>query len=403
MALTFRRWIAFATIGAAMVWLALFHVRATRSTARATGTDWYGDTSAATLAGRAMTQAADRLRLLQIRDSVMRDPRVRRSDALTVLVSEAYGAEVGPRLDSLVRERWIQAGSPAAVRTVVAAVLDSSTIVAGGVRPKATSGTSIVVFVPDSSSGTCLAILRIADPIVAQSSRSSRRDLFAPETAGALLGPCLYYASFGIPGASVARWLRDGAWRAAGVTNWTAPPPPLASKGGMLLSNVPLINGVTVPVFEYEARAWTSTVGLECLAGQPGRCSDAILRSSSIATDSSWRRAVVSVYGANIIQFMPRRRSVLGPSEVWLLSEMVRTVGKDRFGSFWRSSEPLPDAFRSATGQTLDAWVHDWAVNMYGPLPTGPGLGGSGVIVGAVILIAGLTAAAAIARARRVS
>jgi hypothetical protein len=82
---------------------------------------------------------------------------------------------------------------------------------------------------------------------------------------------------------------------------------------------------------------------------------------------------------------------------------MVRTLGKDRFAAFWRSSEPVADAFRTASNQSLDAWVHDWAVRTYGPLAVGPGLYGSEILFGLLTLLVAVSATAAIARGRRVA
>jgi hypothetical protein len=82
---------------------------------------------------------------------------------------------------------------------------------------------------------------------------------------------------------------------------------------------------------------------------------------------------------------------------------MVRTLGKDRFTSFWRSNETVPDAFRAATNESLDSWVHDWAVRMYGPIAAGPGLDIGNVIYGILLLLAGVAVALRVARLRRVS
>src|SRR5258708_3501416 len=78
----------------------------------------------AALAGVEMNRATDRLRLLQIRDSLTRAPSTG-SDGLVVMIDRAYGDSTTQALQTLVRERWKRAGAPSKVPVVIAAVLDS--------------------------------------------------------------------------------------------------------------------------------------------------------------------------------------------------------------------------------------------------------------------------------------
>ena len=213
----------------------------------------------------------------------------------------------------------------------------------------------------------------------------------------------MYYGVFGKPGPYVAEWLRNGGWRLSHVTDWQAPPPSLAGSAWMAYAR--RVSGyANVPAFVYQPRLWTTTTGLACLAGEPGSCVATLVPRARVDADTLWRRRVVSALGANEMVFrLPRGRSPLGPSEGWLLSEMVRTLGKERFGAFWRSDRPLEDAFRGATSQSLDGWVHDWSVRTYGPFATGPGLSTADALFGVVLTVIALVGAMGIARARRVS
>lgn len=399
MAMTLPRWIVATALGAAAVWLFLFHTRAARTAQPAPSVEAQVSSSSAALAGAAMTRATDRLRLLQIRDSILRDPATRVPGSPVVLISAAYEPAIAHQLDSLIRERWTAAGAGGGARTVIAAVVDTATVVAGGLRPRTANATSITAFLPDSSA-PCVSILRVPTTFDRRTPAGFRRDLVAPETIGALLGPCLYYATFGAPGPSVSRWLADGGWRLSHVTDWRSPPPPLVS----VRFFEPRFAVNDAPALVYDARQWTTMGGLACLAGEAGRCMSSLQPRPRDAADTSWRRRVVSSLGADERVFrFPRGRSGLGPQEGWLLSEMVRTLGKERFAAFWRSNEPLADAFRVATNETLDDWVHEWAVRTYGPLPTGPGVGRSGVFAGAALFFFAVLVAGAIARTRRVS
>jgi hypothetical protein len=400
MALTFPRWVIAMAMGAALLWLGFFHTRAApkpreRPEPEITAAD------AAARAGAAMTRAADRLRLLQIRDSIMQLPASRANGAPTVLISASYDATIARQLDALIRQRWSAAGAGQGTRTIIAAVIDTSTAVSTGLRPRLANLTSIAAFLPDSNDNRpCLSILRVPVAVDSRTSVNLRRDLLAPETIGAMIGPCLYYAVFGKPGTRVADWLGNGGWRLSHVTDWQAPPPPLLPPSWIARRGIEN----AYESFVYQPRLWTTTDGLACLAGEPGRCTAALIPAPRRNVDTTWQRRVVTAMGASENVFrIPRGRSVLGPSEGWLLSEMVRTLGKERFAAFWRSGEPVPDAFHAATNENLDVWVHDWAVRMYGPLPIGPGVSISGTMAGLALLLVAAVAAMSVSRVRRVT
>ncbi len=398
MALTLPRWIVAVAIGGIAVWYSLFHVaRQAPSSARfAPPTP-----SAVTVARNAMSLAADRLRLLRIRDSVMHESAVHRTGSLSVLISASYGDALSRQLESLIRARWSEAGAPTGIPLVIAAVLDSATVVDGALRSRQPWVPLITAFLPDSTpNAACVSILRVPAPPTAASPRNFRRNLLAPQTVSSLMGPCLYYAAFGRPGAQVAQWLSGNNWRMAQATDWRSAPPAAA---GPIMPNARIReNGKSFA--GYDARFGTSTTGLACLAGEDGRCAQAVLPARRANEDSVWRERVVSTTGANDAVFgLPRGRSTIGPADGWLLSEMVRALGQDRFMSFWRSSEPVPDAFRGAAHQSLDSWVHDWAVRMYGPVPVGPGLGALDALYGVLLLIGGCLVALRVSRGRRVS
>jgi hypothetical protein len=401
MALTLPRWLVAALAGCVVVWLAVLRPNGVPAAARNSTNAATPSSAADEQAGAAMIQAADRLRLLQIRDSVLRQTAPPSERSLTVFIGSALGP-LAHDLDSLIRDRWRASRPGDGFPTVIAAVLDSSTIVGGGLRPKPSNSTSITTFLPDSTvEGRCLSILRVPVPIDGRTPANYRHDLLAPETIGALVGPCLYFSTFGPPGPAVARWLRDGGWRFAHITDWNEAPPGLSSS--IQRFGVGAARRAS-PRFEYEPRRWTTTNGLACLAGEAGRCASAVLRPGRSAQDTLWGQHVVSTIGADERLFrVPRGRTLLGPSEGWLLSEMVRSLGPQQFAAFWRSQQSVGDAFRSATHTTLDAWVHDWSVRTYGGLPVGPGVSESATLNGVVLLIVAIAIAIVISRKRRVT
>ena len=103
---------------------------------------------AAALVGAEMTRSTDRLRLLQLRDSLTRvAPNAR--DGLVVMIDRAYSDSTSRALDTLVHSRWQRAGAPSRVPVVIAAVLDSSSTVSGFPRRKQSSyNLPITTFLP---------------------------------------------------------------------------------------------------------------------------------------------------------------------------------------------------------------------------------------------------------------
>jgi hypothetical protein len=57
----------------------------------------------------------------------------------------------------------------------------------------------------------------------------------------------------------------------------------------------------------------------------------------------------------------PRLRSVqFGERSAWLLSDMARDIGDERFRTFWRSPDALEVAFQQATGTSIEEWTRRW-------------------------------------------
>src|SRR5262249_14864363 len=157
-----------AATGGAMLWLVVFHTRAAQIPSARVEPQV---STAATRAGTAMTRAADRLRLLEIRDSIMGQAAANSDNGLTVLISASYDQAIARQLDSLIRQRWSTAGAGREARTVIAAVIDTSTVVSKGMRPRLSNTTSIAAFFPDSSDNrTCVSILRVPVAVDARTS-----------------------------------------------------------------------------------------------------------------------------------------------------------------------------------------------------------------------------------------
>ena len=172
-----------------------------------------------------------------------------------------------------------------------------------------------------------------------------------------LLGVCGFFAAFGLPGDGVRQWLAATGYRAARRSDWHV---------------------ASGPAIDVTARYSLGDAGGRCLTNEPGACVGALRvgaashRADPATVDpSEW-----VVDGA-----LPASRSghgaaggLLGEAESELLLSAVRELGAERFGRFWRSPASPEAAFRAASGVSLDAWTHTWAIRTYGEVPSRPTL-----------------------------
>ncbi len=406
MALSLPRWIVAASAGCLAVWLGLAHDKSNPTLDRL----WRGRQlqfvmpSPAEVSGRVLSATNDRLRSLEIHDSVLAQSHTPQGTMLDVRIDAAIPASLRQQLDNGIRAKWTALGAPGGVSVVTAVVLDSNRKPHGYPRhPESIrGGQPISVFLPRKGDMRCIAVLRwLTTP-----SRSTERTrplvlhaLVSPETIDALLGPCAYYAKFGQPGAHIAQWLSSSRWQFARSTDWSAVSPPWSDGRDDAESSLLPQLGATKP----GVREVAEPSGVACVAGKVGRCVTALLRSRIARTDSSWSAAVINTSGAPIFDFYSRSRTPLGPAEGWLLSDMVQSLGPDRFQKFWSSSAAVPTAFQQAAGVSLDSWVHTWALRTYGPVTVGPRMSAASFASGSLILLLAFGAALVIERRRRVT
>jgi len=406
MALSLPRWIVAASAGCLAVWLGLAHDKSNPTLDRL----WRGRQlqfavpTPAEATGRVLSATNDRLRSLEIRDSVLAQPHTPQVTTFDVRIDAAIPATLRQQLDNGIRAKWSALGAPGGVPVVAAVVLDSSRRVHGYPRhPESIrGGQPITVFPPRAGDRRCVAVLRwLTTP-----SRSTARTrplvlhaLVSSETIEALLGPCAYYAKFGQPGPHVAQWLSSSRWQFARSTDWSAVSPPWSDGSEDAESSLlPQLRAIQPGV-----RELAEPTGVACVAGKVGRCVAALLRSRIARNDSSWSATVINTSGAPIFDFSWRSRTPLGPAEGSLLSDMVQSLGPNRFQKFWSSSAVVPTAFQQAAGVSLDSWVHTWALRTYGPVTVGPRMSAASFVSGWLLLLLAFGAAVAIERRRRVT
>lgn len=359
------------------------------------------------LAGR-LSQTNDRLRLLEIRDSLLARYPANERRGLTVAIDSSIPAGLAASLQRLVRDKWDRLGIRSTMPVLVAVVLDSATTSHGFQRRYAGPLTSpINVFLPRTSAARCIAVLRMSNAfnrLPSQVRASVAQNLKAPSTIDAVLGPCAYLASFGRPGAHVGAWLRAHGWSLARMAAWNTSSPPWAETGDprayWFRDRLATLGDPS-----WRVRVIVGHSGLACIAGEAGACVDAAGADRHAAPqDSAWSNSVVNTFGASAYYYyFAIKPSPLGAADSWLVSDMARSLGDSAFRQFWTSDKPVPEAFAAASGVSLDAWVRAWARRTYGNVPTGPSLPENAALAGLVALIAGFAMAVVIERRRRVA
>lgn len=193
----------------------------------------------------------------------------------------------------------------------------------------------------------------------------------------ALVGPCRFYASFGLPGNGVRAWLASARYRFVRRGDWAMP---------------------RAPAIDPSALYTLSEQGTRCLTGTRSACSTALGlgSASSMPEPSAWDPVTGefdSSQPSSTRADAPDTRS-LGEDEGALLADAVRDIGSERFARFWRSDLEPDVAFAAATGETLGTWTQRWLDRSYGPVPDSPAALAFNVVWLAVSSAIGLVVAA---------
>lgn len=406
MALTFWKWSAATAATCGLTWFWLLHDHKPEETVKpfVTATSGGGAASSPAVSGE-MNRTTERLRLLQLRDSIVRiSPNP--AEQFAVRIDPAYGPALSRAIETKLRERWSRTERGAKMPVVIAAVVDSATTVSGFPRRKPGGLLlPITTFLPSAATGSrCVSIVRIPVAVNERTPKFIATNVISSETIDGLLGPCAFYATFGAPGAKVEAWLRDGAWSLAHHADWSNSAPQWDAERSHVGPGLPFLEGFAMGGQAWRVRQVLRTRGIACLGGAEGECTRAAIDGADFSGDSLWHANVVSSTGTNQLAFyMPTPPTNLGPYDGWVLSEMARSMGSDRFAKFWQSQESVPEAFKAASSRDLDGWIRDWGTQIYGPIEVGPGLPLSSIIAGLLTLGLAVFVATSIARRRRVA
>ncbi len=196
-------------------------------------------------------------------------------------------------------------------------------------------------FLPPATDGrTCVAAIQPGWQVTRflQDSTPPTESLPLQPWLQSAFGPCAFYAAFGQPGKNIENWLLDRQFDLASESDWNAPD-----------------QGVDSVLMERASNWRTSFDGIACASGDRTRCRAALLTPVDVTGGRDTRKNL---------------RGVVSPPWYWelnlpgaerYLSDLVRTMGAERFGSFWRSPAAVDSAFSNAFGVPLETYTQRWA------------------------------------------
>jgi hypothetical protein len=166
----------------------------------------------------------------------------------------------------------------------------------------------------------------------------------------ALLGPCVFWAQYGPPGAGVERWLRQGGY------HFALAPATVLSKPAFRAKKL------------FGDRGWTQPdiAAFACQAGDAASCASAI--SLSGPRDSAPNFAA---YQVERYEDYPR---IFNYRDAAMLAHLEKEFGPEKFAAFWHSSLAPDAAFSAAFGTPFPAWTRTWAQKWFGVEKRGPGI-----------------------------
>ncbi len=384
MALTPFRWAAMALTGMLLVFLAVMRegrpYQPTSEQLRLSAMSMRSSHH-----GRRVAAFTTQYRMAELTDSLRRA-----IPATSIPVRTIFAANVDLRvrvpIDSAVAQSRVKIGERPLIPVDVVTLVDTTSV--NSYRAWASSLTPFYIL-PSRPTDRCVVVI----PIGYENAYQYVRTMYTEDARRQILGPCAYYAAFGLPGASVREWLRlRGALLALGGS-WTRNTQ--ASDGRQYesyLSANSYFPGPPPSFFLFSNR------GVNCLVGDAETCESLVLERSIPTGQQSVGSAVRLGYRLGPIS--QRNGAELGGRETELLADMLRSLGRERFARFWTSNQPVPQAFEQASGMRLGEWVSTWAAQSVARYDSGPKIPATSLVSALGIVIACVLFAVFAARRR---
>ena len=179
------------------------------------------------------------------------------------------------------------------------------------------------------------------------------------------LGPCLLYGRYGAPGSDIVRWLESGGIDfALGqtepylVVNYRLIQPldHRFSRRGVF--GVSYFNGSEEPIYT------------RCIAGVAEACARVFLTPGQVSEVVASRQEIARQAG---VLSTGGRQSFSGQGP-FILADLEREFGAEKFQRFWTSDAPVDQAFEAAFGIEAGTWMVHWLETFMVVQEPGPGL-----------------------------
>jgi hypothetical protein len=313
----------------------------------------------ASLHGNRVQRFARQVRMAQISDS-LRAALPRGTETVRAFYGRDVDAVIRSAVDTALQRAREKIG--AAPRIGVDVVTIQDTMAISGVRPWWSYHAPFYIL-PSRPTDRCVVVLPSGKGL---SPQALARTLNTEDARLQVLGPCAFYGAFGLPGDSVRQWLRSrGALLALGGS-WTQNAGSVQTQdaGGPYFNPPNYYPGPPSAFYYLSGRA------VSCIVGDTDECEAVITDRPATPIPLAVGPAVRPGVRLGPIDFTSGID--FSGRETELLSDMVRSLGRERFERLWTSNEALPIAFQKASGMQLGEWVSAWGRERIDRIEHGP-------------------------------
>ena len=197
---------------------------------------------------------------------------------------------------------------------------------------------------------------------------------------------CAYYAAFGFPGPAIQEWLTRRSFDVAAMFPWRGD-----TTEAPLSPNPPWM----IPLLYYTIGYPSHPDVVGCARGEPGHCLARILEPGE--PEPFYLRT--SMEGGVMSAGMGANRTAARN----YLADLLREMGPERFGRFWKSPLPVEGAFAAAFGTDLVTWTSRWQIKELRVVPQRTAVKPGVVLEGILVILVAFAVVAVFAERREVA
>ena len=212
--------------------------------------------------------------------------------------------------------------------------------------------------------------------IMPAASRESGQLRIGTQLLDQAIAPCALLAAFGPPGTGVSAWLTATRYTLARSNSWLTRPADFLEGGsgpwGWVVdrSQTSSVEGRRLPkLFGIDGHAIATLLappyhygapGIRCIVGEPEACVESVLRSAYSTAEDPGVPVDLTVSPGLLRPAVVTLATPRAPAE-FFLSDLIRSEGREKFRTFWKSPLGFEAAFQNAFGQSLGEWTSQWA------------------------------------------